>query len=389
MQRLLSLPQIFILSAVFVLSACQQNEDAAATSSAPDAQKVSVNVVTLAPQSITLTRTLPARTVAYRKAEVRPQVNGIIEARLFEEGAKVEAGQQLYQIEPALYKATLANAEAELSRAKAALQTAQSREQRYKELMNDNAISRQDYDDALATYLQAQAEIKVQQAAVSSAKTNLSYTRVDAPISGRIGKSNVTEGALVTAQQAGVMTTIHQLDPIFIDIAQPSKELLQLRKQMISQSRNEESAPKVKLTLEDGSEYPLTGELQFAEVNVEPTTGDVVLRAIMPNPNNLLLPGMFVRAEINQGELENVILAPQKGVTFNREGNASVLLVNANNQVEARQIQVQRAIGDSWLIESGLQEGEQLITAGLQKVSPGANVHIDQNTLQTPGTGGQ
>lgn len=389
MKQVFSTPRVLILSAILFLSACQQSDNGAAATSDPATQKTPVNVVTLTQQNVTLSRSLPARTVAYRKAEVRPQVNGIIEARLYEEGAQVEAGQTLYQIEPALYEATVANADAELTRARAALKTAKAREQRYKGLMEDKAISRQEYDDALATFEQAQAEIKVQQAAVSSAKTNLGYTRVNAPISGRIGKSNVTEGALVTAQQTGVMTTIHQLDPIFVDIAQPSKELLQLRRQMISKSVAQEAAPTVELTLEDGSKYPLTGELQFAEVSVDPSTGDIVLRAIMPNPDQLLLPGMFVRAEINEGELENAILVPQRGISFDREGHATAMVVNSDNQVEARQLELQRAIGNAWLVETGLQEGDQVITAGLQKIAPGAMVTIDQNTLQTAGTGGQ
>lgn len=389
MKRLFSTPRIMVLSTIILLAACQQGDDTAANSAAQATTATPVNVMTLTQQNVTITRTLPARTVAYRKAEVRPQVNGIIEARLFTEGALVEAGQQLYQIEPALYEATLANAKAELSRAQAALQTAKAREQRYKGLMQDKAISRQEYDDALATFEQAEAEIKVQQAALRTARTNLGYTQVNAPISGRIGKSSVTEGALVTAQQTDVMATIHQLDPIYVDIAQPSKELLQLRKRMISKSMEQEAAPEVKITLEDGSEYPLTGKLQFAEVNVEPSTGDVVLRAIIPNPDQLLLPGMFVRATITEGELENTILAPQRGISFNREGNASALIVNTENTVESRQVSVKQAIGANWLIESGLQAGDQLITAGIQKVAPGATVNIDQNTLQTPGTGGQ
>lgn len=389
MKQVFSTPRVLVLSAILFLSACQQSDNGAAATSDPATQETPVNVVTLTQQNVTLSRSLPARTVAYRKAEVRPQVNGIIEARLYEEGAQVEAGQTLYQIEPALYEATVANADAELTRARAALKTAKAREQRYKGLMEDKAISRQEYDDALATFEQAQAEIKVQQAAVSSAKTNLGYTRVNAPISGRIGKSNVTEGALVTAQQTGVMTTIHQLDPIFVDIAQPSKELLQLRRQMISKSVAQEAAPTVELTLEDGSKYPLTGELQFAEVSVDPSTGDIVLRAIMPNPDQLLLPGMFVRAEINEGELENAILVPQRGISFDREGHATAMVVNSDNHVEARQLELQRAIGNAWLVETGLQEGDQVITAGLQKIAPGATVTIDQNTLQTAGTGGQ
>ncbi|MCX4188000.1 efflux RND transporter periplasmic adaptor subunit [Methylophaga sp. OBS4] len=367
-----------------LLSACQSDADNDTSAAKQSPQPPTVDVITLITQPVTLTNSLPARTVAYRKAEVRPQVNGIIDKRLFEEGAQVEAGQQLYQIEPALYEAALADAQAELARARAGLQTAKAREARYKNLMDDKAISRQEYDDALATYRQAQAEIQVQQAAVKSAKTNLNYTRVNAPISGRIGKSNVTEGALVTAQQAEIMTTIHQLDPIYIDIAQPSRDLLQLRKQLIENKLQRKTAPKVTLMLEDGSTYPLTGELQFAEVNVQQSTGNVVLRAIMPNPDHLLLPGMFVRAKIVEGELENAILAPQRGVSFDREGHATAMVVNQENKVEARQLKVKRAITDSWLIESGLEADDRLVVAGLQKISPGISVNIDQNHRQTP-----
>ncbi|WP_297809204.1 efflux RND transporter periplasmic adaptor subunit [uncultured Methylophaga sp.] len=380
MKQLIQWPLLGLL--LLGLAACQQ-EEASPSANAQTPAATPVNVVTLKAQAVTLTRSLPARTVALRKAEVRPQVNGIIEKRLFEEGAQVEADQHLYQIEPALFEANLANAEAGLVRARAALTTAKARETRYKNLLDDKAISRQEYDDALATFQQAQAEIQVQQAAVKTAQTNLGYTKVTAPIAGRIGKSNVTEGALVTAQQAAVMATIHQLDPIYVDIAQPSKELLALRKKIIDRELDQQSAPTVKLTLEDGSQYPLEGKLQFAEVDVDPSTGDVVLRAIMPNPEQLLLPGMFVRAEIIEGELDNAILAPQKGITFNRQGEASALVVNDNQQVEARQLKLGRAIGDNWLVQSGLEDGEQLIVAGLQKVSPGADVQIDQNQQQT------
>ena len=371
------------LVAAMTLSACESGKENAEAAHSPQAQPPAVDVVTLSAQTVTLTQSLPARTVALRKAEVRPQVNGIIEKRLFEEGAQVEAGEQLYQIEPALFEANLANARAELARAQAALKTAKARETRYKNLLNDKAISRQEYDDALATFQQAQAEIQVRQAAVKTAETNLGYTRVTAPITGRIGKSNVTEGALVTAQQADVMATIHQLDPIYVDIAQPSKDLLRLRKKIINSELEQQAAPTVKLTLEDGSQYPLEGQLQFAEVDVDPSTGDVVLRAIMPNPDHLLLPGMFVRAEVIEGELDNAILAPQRGISFNRQGKASALIVNADNQVEVRQLTLNRAIGDNWLINTGLETGEQLIVAGLQKVSPGVEVTIDQNNRQT------
>lgn len=378
---------LFLLLSSLLLSACQDKADATSGQNQA-APPTAVNVLTLTTQTVTLSRSLPARTVAYRKAEVRPQVNGIIENRLFEEGAQVEAGQQLYQIEPALYEAALANAKAELVRAQAAMKTAKARETRYKNLLNDKAISRQEYDDALATYQQAQAEIKVQQAAVRSAETNLGYTHVNAPIAGRIGKSNVTEGALVTAQQDGVLATIHQLDPIYVDIAQPSKELLALRKKIIDRELDQQPAPTVTLTLEDGSTYAHEGQLQFAEVDVDPSTGDVVLRAIMPNPEQLLLPGMFVRAEVVEGQLDNAVLAPQKGISFNREGKATALVVNQDNKVESRTLTLGRAMGDNWLVRSGLQNGDQMIVAGLQKVKPGATVTIDQNTQQQANNGG-
>jgi membrane fusion protein (multidrug efflux system) len=374
-------PLIAILCLSLMMAGCQQEE----TNPSANAQTppVAVNVMTLTPQTVTLTRSLPARTVAYRKADIRPQVNGIIEQRLFEEGSQVEAGQQLYQIEPALYAAALANAEAELARARAALNTAKARESRYKNLLEDKAISRQDYDDALATYQQAQAEILVQQATVKTAQTNLGYTRMNAPISGRIGKSNVTEGALVTAQQAEVLATIHQLDPIYVDIAQPSKELLNLRKQMLAQKLTEQAAPTVTLQLEDGSLYPHEGKLQFAEVDVDPSTGDVVLRAIMPNPEQLLLPGMFVRASIAEGQRTEAILAPQKSISFNRDGSATAMVVNADNQVELRSLELEQAIAEYWLVSAGLQVGDRVIIAGLQKVTPGDQVQIDSETRQT------
>lgn len=386
MTHTLRLPLTLTLCFGLLLSGCDQQTEKQNNQQEPP--PAAVNVVTLNPQTVTLTSSLPARSVAFRKADVRPQVSGIIENRLFEEGSQIEAGQQLYQIDPALYQAELANTEAQLARAEAALKTAKARKNRYQNLLDDNAISRQEYDDAVATYQQALAEIKVQQAAVSTARTNLDYTEVNAPIAGRIGKSNVTEGALVTAQQAEVLATIHQLDPMYIDISQPSRALLDLRRKIIDREVNQQSAPTVTLTLEDGSRYPHQGKLQFAEVDVDPSTGDVVLRAIMPNPDQLLLPGMFVRAEITEGTVSNAILAPQKGISFNREGDATALVVNGDNQVESRQLEIGRAIGENWLVKSGLSAGDQLIVAGLQKVAPGAKVTIDQNKSQDKASGG-
>ena len=377
----LRMPLLMTLLGALLLSGCeQQAETQSSTQKRPPA---AVNVMTLAPQAVTLTSSLPARTVAYRKADVRPQVSGIIEKRLFEEGSQIEAGQQLYQIDPALFEAELANAGAELARAEAALKTAEARKSRYQNLLDDNAISRQEYDDALATFQQAEAEIQVRRAMLKTAQTNLDYTRVNAPISGRIGKSNVTEGALVTAQQSEVLATLHQLDPIYIDISQPSRALLDLRKKVIDREINQQSAPTVTLTLEDGSVYPHKGKLQFAEVDVDPSTGDVVLRAIMPNPDQLLLPGMFVRAEITEGQIDAAILAPQKAVSFNREGKATAFVVTQNNKVASRELNVGRAIDGHWLVKSGLSDGDQVIVAGLQKIAPGARVNIDQQLEQT------
>lgn len=379
-----SISRVIALSTLLILTACQSDEPQQQGGQKPEKH---VDVVTLAPQKVTLRSSLPARTTAFRQAEVRPQVNGIIEKRLFEEGAQVKEGQQLYQIDAALYQAQVANAKAQLMRAKAALQTAKAKEARYKNLLADNAISKQDYDDALSTYEQTEADIKVQEATLKTAETNLNYTHVYAPISGQIGKSNFTEGALVTAQQSAVLTTITQLEPIYVDISQPSKRLLDLRKRIIARQINQEKAPKVTLTLEDGSAYSEAGTLQFAEVNVDPTTGDVVLRAIMPNPEHLLLPGMYVKATIEEGELENIILAPQKGITFDREGNATALIVGKDNKVELRQLKLDRSVGDNWIVKSGLSAGEQVIVEGLQKVAPEDSVKIDNNTIQTAGNG--
>lgn len=368
-------------SAMLLLAGCDllPSDDNQQQSPPPPAK---VDVVTLASQPVTLTTTLPARTVAYRKAEVRPQVNGIIEQRLFDEGADVEAGQQLYQIEAAPYRAALQTAEAELARARADLKATQARAQRYETLLADRAISRQDFDDADAAYQQAKAAIAVGEAAVTSAQINLRYTRVYAPISGRIGKSSVTEGALVTAGQADVLATIHQLDPIYVDIAQPSRDLLRLRRQLMEYEAAQTDLPSVTLYLEDGSSYAHTGELQFSEVDVQESTGSIVLRAIFPNPDGLLMPGMFVRAELQEARIAAALRVPQRAVSFDREGNATALVVNDNNAVEARRLVVQRELGNDWLVVDGLSAGDRVIVGGLQKARPGDTVIIDNNSEQ-------
>ena len=346
-----------------LLSGCGKKEEAA-----PPAQIPQVGVVTLKAQPYTLTTELPGRTTAFRVAEVRPQVNGIILKRLFTEGADVKAGQQLYQIDPAIYEAT-ANS------AKATLQSAKSMSDRYKQLVNEQAVSRQEYDTALASTQEAQA-------ALQTAQINLRYTKVLAPISGRIGRSIVTEGALVSSAQADAMATIQQLDPIYVDVVQSSVDLLKLRADLDSGKLQKagDNAAKVKLTLEDKSAYPLEGKLEFAEVSVDPTTGSVTLRAVFPNPEHRLLPGMFVHAQLQAGVSAKAILAPQQGVTRDLKGTPTAMVVNAEDKVELRTLVANRTVGSDWLIESGLKEGDRVITEGLQYVKPGAQVKVAEAT---------
>lgn len=383
--RLLLTP---LLLSSLLLSACMNDSSSDELSQAPqNPPKMAVEVVELRPQTVDLSTELPARTTAIRMAEVRPQVDGIIEKRMFNEGAAVKAGEQLYQIEAAPYQAEVNNAKASLQRARADLKVTERREQRYKNLLADNAISQQEYDEALAAYEQAEAEIAVRQAALDSALINLRYTSVNAPIDGQIGISHVTEGALVSAGQESSLATIHQLDPIYVDISQASKEILQLRRQLMTGRVNGDEAPAVRLKLEDGSEYEHVGELQFSEVNVNENTGSIVMRARFPNPDGLLLPGMYVRAEVEEGQIANAILVPQKAVAFNREGDASVMIVNADNKVEQRTITVQRSIGTNWLSSEGLASGDKVIVEGLQKIAAGSEVSIDSDNSQTQGGG--
>lgn len=377
-----------LLLSSLLISAClsdSQSDDQPQIPQTPP--KTAVEVVELRPQTVDLSTELPARTTAIRMAEVRPQVDGIIEKRLFNEGAAVKAGEQLYQIEAAPYQAEVNNAKASLQRARADLKVTERREQRYKNLLADNAISQQEYDEALAAYEQAEAEIAVRQAALDSALINLRYTSVNAPIDGQIGISHVTEGALVSAGQESSLATIHQLDPIYVDISQASKEILQLRRQLMTGRVNGDEAPTVRLKLEDGSEYEHVGELQFSEVNVNENTGSIVMRARFPNPDGLLLPGMYVRAEVEEGQIANAILVPQKAVAFNREGDASVMIVNVDNKVEQRRITVQRSIGTNWLSSEGLASGDKVIVEGLQKIAAGSEVSIDSDNSQTQSGG--
>ncbi|MDP3977065.1 MAG: efflux RND transporter periplasmic adaptor subunit [Pseudomonas sp.] len=341
-----------------LLSGCQQEE---ATAAAPLPR---VGVVTLQPQAFTLTSELPGRTSAYRIAEVRPQVNGIILKRLFTEGGEVKAGQQLYQIDASTYEATLKSAQASLLSSK-------SLADRYKLLVDEQAVSRQEFDEAQAKRLQAEA-------VVQSAQIDLRYTKVLAPISGRIGRSAITEGALVSNGQSSAMAVIQQLDPIYVDVTQSSVEMLKLRRELASGQlqKASENAARVKLILEDGSEYAESGQLEFAEVSVDEGTSSVTLRAVFPNPNQHLLPGMFVHAQLQAGVNSQAILAPQQGVTRNLKGQPTALVVNQDNKVELRELKADRTIGNQWLINEGLNSGDRLITEGLQFVKPGDEVSV-------------
>nr|WP_324259158.1 efflux RND transporter periplasmic adaptor subunit [Cellvibrio fontiphilus] len=356
---------------VLLLAGCDDaNPDAAkAAQAVPE-----VGVVTVAVSNLPLQTELPGRTSAFRKAEVRPQVSGIIQQRLFTEGTEIKAGTALYQIDPASYKAAVSSAQAELVRTQAALAAADAREKRYQNLVAIKAISQQDYDDALASRNQAKAAVAVARAALESATINLEYTRVLAPIDGVISKSAVTEGALVNAGQADVLADILQLDPIYVDVSQSADELLQLRRQMKNGQVVAVDSASVRLLLEDGSVYEHEGSLQFAEVGVNESTGTVTLRAQFPNPDRLLLPGMFVRAQVEEGVRNNAILIAQRGVTRDRTGSATAMVVNREGIVEQRQLITGRAVGDQWLVLDGLAEGDRVIVEGLQKVKPGVPV---------------
>jgi membrane fusion protein (multidrug efflux system) len=335
-----------------------------------------VGVITLAPRSIAITDQLPGRTTAFRVAEVRPQVTGIVQKRLFGEGTEVKAGQQLFQIDAGSYRAALSQAEAALKRAEAQAVTAKLLEERYAPLIAANAVSRQENDEAIAARARAEADIAAARAQVESARINLVYTQVLSPITGRIGRALVTEGALVTSGQQTALATVQQLDPIYVDITQSSTELLRLQRQLASgeleKSNNEEA--EVGLTLEDGSTYSERGRLKVAEVSVDPSTGSVVLRAVFPNPKRELLPGMFVRATLTRGTRAAALLVPQRGVSHTPRGEATVMVVGPDDKVSERVVTTDRAIDGEWLITAGLRPGDRVVLDGLQKIKPGTLV---------------
>lgn len=362
------------IASALTLIACSDN-GGKANAQGGGAQKPVVTVIDTVSTSVPLISELPGRTTPYLVAEIRPQVGGIVQKRLFKEGGEVEAGQPLYQIDPATYQASYDSARAALARAQATLKSARLTAKRYAELVKIEAVSTQANDDAQAALAQAEADVASARAAVTSAKVNLDYTRITSPIAGRIGRSSVTRGALVTANQSTALATVQQLDPIYVDLTQSTAELLSLREQIAKgKVKARDGQVPVTLLFENGSQYGQTGALAFSEVTVDETTGSVTLRAQFPNPEGMLLPGMYVRARIEQGETTNAVLVPHKALTRNARGEAQVLLVNNEGKVEARTVTADQSRGDQWIVTNGLSGGEKLITEGLQKVRAGADV---------------
>ncbi len=351
----------------------------------PPRGPVEVGTVTIRPERVLLTTELPGRTSPYLVAEIRPQVNGIVKNRAFEEGGDVKAGSLLYQVDPAPYQAAFDQAKAAYEMAKANLPAARAREDRLKTLVAVHAVGQQDYDDALSQRQQAEANAAQAKAAMDAAQVNLAYTTMRAPISGRIGRASVTVGALVNAYQLSPLAMIQQLDPIYVDVTQSSADLLRLRRAMESGRLNQgsESRGLVRLHLEDGTFYKLEGTLEFRDVTVDPSTGSVILRMVFPNPDHVLLPGMFVRAVVEEGANEKAILAPQQGIARDPKGNPFAWVVDASEKVEQRTLDLDRAIGDKWLVTKGLAPGDRVIVEGLQKVRPGDAVKATPFSMQT------
>jgi membrane fusion protein (multidrug efflux system) len=360
-------------AALALLAACGRS----GAKPAPAAGPVEVGVVRLEPTAVTLTRELPGRTSAYRVAEVRARVNGIVLRRFFTEGSDVREGQKLFQIDPAPYQAALEGAKAALARAEVNVANARLQAKRNEELVEDRVVSRQEAENTTAAMKAAEADVAAARAAVQTAQINLGYTTVTSPVSGRIGRSAVTEGAYVQAGQATLLATVQQLDPVYVDLTQSTAELLKLRRDLESGKLQAAGTgrAKVRLVTEDGREYGAEGVLQFADVTVDPSTGSVALRALFPNPKGELLPGMFVRARLAEGVNPQAILVPQVAVTRDQKGLPTALVVNAQNKVERRQLVADRAVGDAWLVTSGVQAGDQVIVEGIQKVRPGADVN--------------
>ncbi|MDI6633636.1 efflux RND transporter periplasmic adaptor subunit [Pantoea dispersa] len=360
-----------MLTGSFLLTGCDDNKSQQAAQQQPP----EVGVVTLKNEPLKITTELPGRTSAFRVAEVRPQVSGIILKRNFVEGSDVKAGDSLYQIDPATYQAAYDSAKGDLAQAQANARVAQLTVNRYKPLLGTKYISQQDYDNAAATAAQTAAAVQAAQANVETARINLAYTKVTSPISGRIGKSSVTEGALVSNGQTTALATVQQLDPMYVDVTQSSDDFLRLRGELESgQLKQNDGKANVTLLMQNGSAYSQPGKLEFSDVTVDETTGSITLRAIFPNPDHRLLPGMFVRARLDEGTNPTALLVPQTGVTRTPTGEATAMVVGADNKVEVRKITANQAFGDKWLVTDGLKEGDRVITVGIQRAKPGAQV---------------
>ncbi|MGJ3353544.1 efflux RND transporter periplasmic adaptor subunit [Providencia sp. Je.9.19] len=370
---------LLVLSGGLALSGCNDEQKGGGERPAPE-----VGIVTLKAEPLTVKTELPGRTSAFRVAEVRPQVSGIILQRNYKEGSDVEAGTSLYQIDPAPFQATYDSAKAELAKAQANANLAGLTVKRQKQLIGTNYISQQEYDQATSTYAQALASVKASEAAVETARINLNYTKVTAPISGRTGKSNVTEGALVSSGQATELMRVQQLDPIYVDVTQSSDDFLRLKNEIEQGSIQKEvgKAP-VSLVNNNGKEYTQKGTLEFSDVTVDETTGSITMRAVFPNPNKELLPGMFVRAILDDGVIEKAILVPQQGVSRTAQGTAQVMVVGAENKIEVRNVKAAQAIGNKWLVTDGVQAGERVVVIGLQKIKPGIVVVPKEANLET------
>lgn len=365
------LAAVLMLSGSFMLTGCDDNKSQQAAQQQPP----EVGVVTLKNAPLKISTELPGRTSAYRVAEVRPQVSGIILKRNFVEGSDVKAGQSLYQIDPATYQAAYDSAKGDLAQAEANARIAQLTVKRYKPLLGTKYISQQDYDTAVATAAQNDAAVQAAKANVETARINLAYTKVTSPISGRVGKSSVTEGALVQDAQTTALATVQQLDPMYVDVTQSSDDFLRLRQELESgKLKQNDGKANVTLLMQNGKSYAQPGTLEFSDVTVDETTGSITLRAIFPNPNHALLPGMFVRARLDEGTNPDALLVPQQAVARTPTGQATVMVVGADNKVESRNINAAQAIGDKWLVTEGVKAGERVISTGLQRAKPGAKV---------------
>ncbi|MGR7387495.1 multidrug efflux RND transporter periplasmic adaptor subunit AcrA [Klebsiella aerogenes] len=376
---------VLMLSGSLALTGCDDKPAQQGAQQMPE-----VGIVTLKSAPLQITTELPGRTNAYRVAEVRPQVSGIILKRNFTEGSDIQAGVSLYQIDPATYQASYESAKGDLAKAQAAANIAQLTVKRYQKLVGTKYISQQEYDSAVADAQQSNAAVVAAKAAVETARINLAYTKVTSPISGRIGKSAVTEGALVQNGQSTALATVQQLDPIYVDVTQSSNDFLRLKQELANgKLKQENGKAKVELVTNDGLKYPQEGTLEFSDVTVDQTTGSITLRAIFPNPDHTLLTGMFVRARLEEGINPDALLVPQQGVTRTPRGDASVMVVGEGDKVEVRQVTATQAIGDKWLVTEGLKSGDRVIVAGLQKVKPGVQVKAQEvasdNQQQTAG----